>query len=79
MSDDMIDLLKSGKINNRLLCEMATHEGFKRLTADLEIYVDRIASMQIQNLNAYVDTVRLEIQPLPVHCISLPKYRPAGN
>jgi hypothetical protein len=41
---------------------MATHEGFKRLMADLEIYVDRIASMQIQNLNAYIDTVRLEIQ-----------------
>jgi transcriptional regulator with XRE-family HTH domain len=62
LSDDMIELLKSGKINNRLLCEVATHEGFKRLMADLEIYVDRIASMQIQNLNAYVDTVRLEIQ-----------------
>jgi hypothetical protein len=62
LSDSMIELLKSGKINNRLLCEVATHQNFKRLMADLEIYVDRIASMQIQNLNAYVDTARLEIQ-----------------
>jgi hypothetical protein len=29
--DSMIELLKSGKINNRMLCEMATHEDFKRL------------------------------------------------
>ena len=33
LSDGMIDLLKSGRINNRLLCEMATHEGFRRFMA----------------------------------------------
>ena len=26
LSDEMIDLLKSGKLNHRLLCELATHE-----------------------------------------------------
>ena len=43
LSDGMIELLTSGRINNRLLCEMATHPGFPRLIADVEIYVDRIA------------------------------------
>lgn len=28
LSDDMVTLLHSGKINNRLLCEIATHENF---------------------------------------------------
>lgn len=58
LSDDMIELLKSGTVNNRLLCEIATHEGFRRLMVDMEIYVDRIASMQIDNLNTYMDTAR---------------------
>ena len=34
---------------------------FAVLLADAEIYVDGIATMQIQNLNAYVDVVRQEI------------------
>ena len=62
LSDAMIELLKSGKINNRLLCEMATHEGFRKLMTDLEIYVDRIASMQLSNLNAIVDMARVDIE-----------------
>ena len=39
LSDDMIELLKSGLVDNSLLCEMATHPDFPRLMADLEIYV----------------------------------------
>ena len=50
LSDAMIDMLKSGKINNRLLCEMATHPGFPRFMTDVEIYVDRIADMRISAL-----------------------------
>ena len=61
-SDAMIELLKSGKTNNRLLCEMATHEGFRKLMADLEIYVDCMASMQLSNLNAIVEMARIEIK-----------------
>lgn len=68
LSDDMIELLKSGSINTRLLCEMATHKDFVKLLADIEIYVDGIAAMQIQNLNAWVDVVRAEI---------MAKYRPS--
>ncbi len=49
MSDEMVALLKSGRINNRLLCELATHKDFIKFLADIEIYVDGIATMQIQN------------------------------
>lgn len=38
----MIDLLLSGSINNRLLCEIATHNKFKELMADTEIFVDGV-------------------------------------
>ena len=40
---------------------MMAHKDFIRLLADIEIYVDRVASMQVQSLNAYVDVVRQEI------------------
>lgn len=70
ISDDMAELLKSGRINNRLLCELATHKDFIKFLADIEIYVDGIANMQIQNLNALVDTVRHEI---------IERYRPGED
>ena len=70
MSDEMVALLKSGRINNRLLCELATHKDFIKFLADIEIYVDGIATMQIQNLNALVDTVRHEI---------IERYRPGED
>ena len=46
LSDEMVALLKSGRINNRLLCELATHKDFIKFLADIEIYVDGIATMQ---------------------------------
>ena len=52
LNDEMVALLKSGRINNRLLCELTTHKDFIKFLADIEIYVDGIATMQIQNLNA---------------------------
>ena len=61
LSDEMLDILRSGEINNRLLCEIVTHKEFRRLLADIEIYVDRIASIQIENLNALVSVARTEI------------------
>ena len=70
LSDDMIDLLKHGKINARLLCEMAAHKDFIKLMADIEIYVDGIASMQLQNLNSVVNMARNEIEE---------RYRPDEN
>lgn len=61
LSDDMIDLLKSKQIDTALLCELATHPDFVKLLADIQIYVEGIASMQIQNLKAWVDVARAEI------------------
>lgn len=58
LSDEMITVLKSGKINNRLLCELATHKDFQRLMVDMEIYVDRIADMRINDLNAVLGAMR---------------------
>lgn len=57
----MIDLLKNKRIDTALLCELATHPDFVKLLADIQIYVEGIASMQIQNLNAWVDVARAEI------------------
>ncbi|WP_429147713.1 helix-turn-helix domain-containing protein [Anaerotaenia torta] len=62
LSDTMIELLKSGAINARLFCEMAAHRDFVKLLADIEIYVDGIASMQVQNLNAYINLARDTIE-----------------
>lgn len=58
LSDDVIELLKSGRINSRLLCELAGHEDFQRLMVDMEIYVDRIANMRILDLNTLLAAER---------------------
>lgn len=70
LSDTMIELLKGENINARLLCEMAAHRDFVKLLADIEIYVDGIASMQVQNLNAYINLARDTIEK---------KYRPGEH
>ena len=61
LSDDMIVLLKSGLMDNSLLCELAAHPAFPRFMADLEIYVNGIATKQVQNANAIVDTVSAKV------------------
>ena len=61
LSDDMIDLLLSGSINNRLLCEIATHDKFKELMADTEIFIDGIATKCFNDINDYLEDVRTEI------------------
>ena len=61
LSDDMIVLLKSGLIDNSLLCELAVHPDFPRLMADLEIYVNSIAGKQVQSANAIIDAVSATI------------------
>ena len=61
LSDDMVTLLSSGKINNRLLCEIATHENFQRLMTDIEIFVDRIVDMRIAQMNLVLEATRQEV------------------
>lgn len=58
LSDEMIELLKSGRVNNRLLCELAVHKDFQRFMVDFEIYVDRIASTHIRDANAMLKAQR---------------------
>ena len=57
INDDMVELLKRGHINNRLLCEIATHKNFAALMTDAEIYVD---GMRFQDINASLEAVRTE-------------------
>ena len=58
IDDEVVILLKSGRINNRLLCELIAHPSFIKFLTDLEIYIDGKAAIQIQNLNALVDMIR---------------------
>ena len=62
IDDKTVDLLKSGSINNRLLCELIMHPDFMDFLTDLEIYVDGLAGVQIQSLNAVVDVIRKRLQ-----------------
>ena len=62
LQDDVIGLLKTGKLNNRLLGELLVHEDFRRFLIDVEIYVDGLAGMQIKNLNIGVDAARMQIE-----------------
>ena len=57
----MIELLKSGRVDNSLLCELAAHPDFPRLMADLEIYVNGTAVKQVQSANAIVDIMSATI------------------
>ena len=52
LSDGMIEVLKNGQIDNALFRELVAHPDFVKLLADIQIYVEGIAAMQIQNLNA---------------------------
>lgn len=61
LSDDMIEILKAGRVDTALLGELVAHKDFMKLLADIDIYVNRVAAMQIHNLNAWVETVRAKM------------------
>lgn len=58
LSDDMIDVLKEGRVDTALLGELVAHPDFMKLLGDISIYANGLASMQIHNLNAWVEVVR---------------------
>ena len=62
MDDATVDLLKSGKLNVRLICEMIKHPEFINFLSDLEIYVDNLAGMQIRNMNTMIEQTRMRLQ-----------------
>ncbi len=58
LGDDAIEVLRTGKFNHRLLSELICHKDFQRFMLDAEIYVDRIADMRINDMNAVLEAVR---------------------
>lgn len=58
LSDDAIEILKNGKFNKRLLSEMLCHPDFQQMMLDAEIFVDRIADMRVNDMNAVLEAVR---------------------
>ncbi len=61
LSNDLIALLRAGKINIPMLNELASHRDFAKLSADMEIYVDGLAAQQIHSLNVVVNAAREKI------------------
>ena len=61
LNDETVETLRSGCINNRLLCEIIRHPEFEHLMADIEIYIDGIATATIRNLNDWMETLRTQI------------------
>ena len=55
LGDDAIEVLRTGKFNHRLLSELICHKDFQRFMLDAEIYVDRIADI---DMNAVLEAVR---------------------
>ncbi len=58
LGDDPIEVLRTGKFNHRLLSELICHKDFQRFMLDAEIYVDRIADMRVNDMNAVLEAVR---------------------
>lgn len=58
LNDEVLDLLRSGKINNRLLGEMILHKDFKRFLLDVEIVVDRIADSYVSSMGTFFSVIR---------------------
>lgn len=59
LNDETVALLKSGRINNRLLCEIVTHEKFERLMTDTEIYIDGHATARFRDMNESLEDQRI--------------------
>ena len=61
LSDSVINMLKSGKLNNRLLGEVICHPAFRRFLIDMEICVDRIADMRLKDMDLLLDWTRQKV------------------
>ena len=70
LTDEMVALLKSGRINNRLLCEIATNDKFEQLMTDTEIYIDGHATSTFRTLYESLEEQRQTI---------IQKYKQAEN
>ena len=70
LSDDMIDVLKEGRVDTALLGALVAHKDFMKLLADINVYVNGLAAMQVHKLNAWVEVVRSKI---------IEKYQPGDQ
>ena len=61
LQDKTIELLTSGKLNNRLVCEMIEHDDFPKFLVDTEAYVDRWAEMELGIIDMLLWQIREEI------------------
>jgi len=52
LSDSAIEILTSGKVNNRLISELLSHEDFPKLLGAMEVYIDRKVLPQMSVINA---------------------------
>lgn len=62
LNDKAIDILREREINIRLLNEIIEHEYFSDFMADMEIYIDGLASMQINSINSVASFGKDEIK-----------------
>lgn len=51
LTDETISVLKSNKLNHRLLCELLVHDKFPVFMRNIEIFVDNLASNRIADMN----------------------------
>jgi len=52
LSDSAIEILKSKKLNNRLISELLSHDDFGQLINAVEVYIDKKMMPQMQTLSA---------------------------
>ena len=62
LSDPAVEVLKSGKLNNRLISEMLSHPDFLPLLRSMEIYIDRKVLPQMSTMNAMYKLVGEQIK-----------------
>ena len=70
LTNEALNVLKSGQFSGKLLSEVICHSDFPQLMTDMEVFVDQIASMQVENLNYGIGTARSIVQK---------QYRPDEN
>ena len=58
LQDKTIELLRSEKLNNRLICEIIEHEEFPMFLVDAEIYIDRWMENYVRALDLMLLGIR---------------------
>ncbi len=62
LTDEVIEMLKNKKVNNRFLCELLTHEDFAKLLAAIEVYLDKGLSDSTRHANNMFDFIHKNLR-----------------